>query len=263
MSSHEILYSQWAILIIGGLFLSFWGMSELGCRLGLRVSGEEQPEARAQIQAIEAAILTLLGLLLAFTFSMSGNRFETRKANVVEEANAIGTAYLRASVLPSPERKELEDLLRVYAKARIEFYEAPLDLRELERISRRTDALQQKFWALGAAEARKTPTPILGLVLSSLNAVIDLREKQTVAFENHVPESILLFLLIFSSLAGGVIGYLNGIHHHRRRIMTLIFATTIAMTIFLVIDLDRPRRGLIRVHHESLTRLLQSIEPKP
>ena len=118
MISKEWLYSQDITVIILVLFVLFIAVQELGFRIGRKRSGDRKEDS--QSQALEAAILTLFGLLLAFTFSMAANRYDLRRQIVVDEANAIGTAYLRARVLPIESRQRLQDLLLRYVNARLD-----------------------------------------------------------------------------------------------------------------------------------------------
>jgi hypothetical protein len=109
-------------------------------------------------------------------------------------------------------------------------------------------------------QSRARPTPTNALLVATLNEMIDLREKQQATFENVVPQSVILFLLILAPLVVGVIGYMNGVHGVKRLPLSILFSVVVAMTLFIILDLDRPRRGVIRVGHESFRRLQQSID---
>lgn len=249
------LYSLDASKIIAGLMVLFWTIGEVAFRCGRRHSLRRLPGENPQSQAIEAAVLTLFGLLLGFTFSMSAQRFEARKQGLLEEANAIGTAYLRAALVEPPATAAIRDSLRGYLDARLEHYQAPLNEPQLQAANVKADGFQRQAWELAVAAGQKKPTPLSALLISALNEMIDLREKQTVAFENIVPQTVLAFLLFLALIAVSVVGYLNGIGKARQSLLCLVFGGVVASTLFLVIDLDRPRRGPIRLSHTSLLRL--------
>jgi hypothetical protein len=259
--SNELLYDLDLLLIffvsIGALIL----FTELGFHLGRRAGRTISDKARSQISAVQGAILGLLALLLGFTFAMAMGRFDVRKQLVLDEANAIGTTYLRAQLLPEPPRQEISDLLRQYVRVRLEFYEAGTDEKKLNVASDATDKLQNQLWSIAAALGEKEPRAVtLGLFLQSLNEVIDLNNKRLNALENHVPE-IILFLLYFVALvATGLIGYGCGLGGVRNLFVTAVSSVLIAAVILVIIDLDRPRHGLIQVSQQRMLELRHSLE---
>ncbi|MFM8314530.1 MAG: hypothetical protein ACKOA8_09620 [Deltaproteobacteria bacterium] len=256
------LYSLDTSTIVTLVFLGFILVWELAFRLGRRAATRRGKQSETQSQTIEAAVLTLFGLLLGFSFSMSSARFEARKQTVLEESNAIGTAYLRADVLELNSKQALRQILSRYLDARIELYQSGFQEEEVRLANEKADRAQKEAWELAVQESRKFPTPISALVLASLNQMIDLREKQQFSFENVVPQLVLGFLLVLSLLAVGVVGYLNGLTQSRHRGLSLVFALVVAMTLFLVFDLDRPRRGPIKLTYESFLRLRQTMDHK-
>jgi hypothetical protein len=246
---------------IAGLLLA----TEIGYQIGKREEVSIDDHAKSQINAVQAAILGLLALLLGFTFSMAMSRFETRKQMVLDESNAIGTAYLRAQLLPEPTRKEVSQLLRQYIEARLDFYAADIDTRRLQAAKEQTARLQSQLWSYAAAWGKQEPRAVTaGLLLSSLNEVIDLHSKGLTALENHVPE-IIMFLLYFVALvATGLIGYCCGLAGRRNFVVTLAASVLIAVVIMVIVDLDRPRRGLIRVGLVRMEELRGSLAlPNP
>lgn len=256
------LYSLDTSVIVAVVFIGFILTWEMAFRLGRRAATRRGKHSETQSQTIEAAVLTLFGLLLGFSFSMSSERFEARKQTVLEESNAIGTAYLRADVLETNAKQALQQILRRYLEARIELYQSGFQEDEVRSANEKADRAQKEAWELAVQESRKFPTPISALVLASLNQMIDLREKQQFSFENVVPQLVLAFLLVLSLLAVGVVGYLNGLTRNRHRGLSLVFALVALMTLFLVFDLDRPRRGPIKLTYESFLRLRQTMDPK-
>jgi len=259
--SGEMLYglNEWLIaLIICTLFLC---AIEIGFRLGRREKSKDNELTKSQINMLQAASLGLLALLLGFTFSMALARFDTRKQLVLEEANAIGTTYLRAQLLPDPARKEVSDLLRRYVDVRLEFYQSGINQRKLQRVDEETDKIHKALWAYaiaaGGQDSRAIPT---GLFIQTLNEVIDLHAKRVTAMENHVPENIFLVLLIVAMLSLGLVGYGSGMAKNRNLLPTLISIILIASVILLIMDLDRPRRGFIKVSQQSLSDLRENLK---
>jgi hypothetical protein len=259
----ELLYDLdlWLIFLIsiGALFL----FTELGFHLGRRAASTTSDHARSQVGTIQGALLGLLALLLGFTFAMAMSRFEVRKQLILDEANAIGTTFLRTQLLPEPQRREIADLLRRYVRVRLEFYEAGTDNKKLDAVNNATAKLQAQLWSAGAALGEKDPRAVtFGLFLQSLNEVIDLHNKRLTALENHVPEIILILLYFVALVATGLIGYGCGLGEVRNFFVTVVASVLIAAVIMVIIDLDRPRRGLIRGSQQRLVELRDSLEGK-
>lgn len=239
-----------------GMFLA---VIEIGFRLGRRSQSMDE-HSRSQIAAVQGAILGMLALLLGFTFAMSMSRFETRKQLVLEEANAIGTTFLRTQMLPEPQRQEISDLLRRYVEARIQFYQSGIDLKRLRQANLFTEQLHKQLWSRAAALGATDPRAVMtGLFLQSLNEVIDLHAKRLTALENRVPGIIFVLLYFVALTATGLIGYGCGLAGRRNFFVTLVAAGLIAAVILVIIDLDRPRRGFIQVSQQRLIELRDSL----
>jgi hypothetical protein len=259
----ELLYDVDLLLIflvsIGALIL----FTELGFHLGRQAGRNTSEKARIQIGAIQAAILGLLALLLGFTFSMAMSRYEVRRLLVLDEANAIGTASLRAQLLPDPPRREIADLLRRYVQVRLDFYEADANANKLDAANQATNKLQTQLWSIAADLGVKEPRAVtVGLFLQSLNEVIDLHNKRLTALENHVPEIILFLLYFVALLATGILGYGCGLGGVRNFFVTVVSSILIAAVIIVIIDLDRPLHGLIQVSQQRMLELRNSMEGK-
>jgi hypothetical protein len=257
------LYSVGTFTIIAILFIGFILTWELAFRGGRRLATRRAKDSETQSQSIESAVLTLFALLLGFSFSMSSGRFEARKQTVLEESNAIGTAYLRSATLEQAPKQALRLALRRYLDARIELYQWGHQTEELRHANEKADRAQKEAWEIAVQESKKFPNPISALMLTALNQMIDLREKQQFSFENVVPQLVLGFLLVLSLIAVGVVGYLNGLTRNRHRGLSLVFGLVVIMTLFLVFDLDRPRRGPIKLTYESFLRVRQQMEQNP
>jgi hypothetical protein len=251
--------NEWLIFVVViALFLS---ASEIGFRLGWWGQSKSNEPTRSQVGMLQAASLGLLALLLGFTFSMALTRFDTRKQLVLDEANAIETTYLRAQLLPEPTRKEVSNLLRRYVDVRLEFYQAGINQRMLRKVDDETEKLHRALWLYAIAAGGQDPRAITtGLFIQSLNDVIDLHAKRVTALENHVPENIFVLLIIVATLSLGLVGYGAGIGRDRNLLPTVISVILIASVILLIMDLDRPRRGLIKVSQQSMVHLPDSLK---
>jgi hypothetical protein len=215
---------------------------------------------KSDIALILGSVLTMLALLLAFTYSMAENRFETRRQLVIEEANAIGTTYLRAKTLPEPRSSEIQHLLRQYAALRVEIGDKVSgDMETIREIRNRTTKVNDVLWSHAAAIARETQNPVISIFLQSLNEMIDLREKRWAAFNNRVPSSIYIVIVIFSIITVWLVGYYFKSHGRREQMMTIMFSLLVSLVIWLIMDLDQPVRGAIRTSQQSLIDLNQSL----
>lgn len=214
----------------------------------------------SQINTIQGAILALFGLLLAFTMSMASSRYEVRRQLVLTESNAIGTAYLRAQLLPEPYSTQIKSLLRDYVDARLEFYNARIDPLRFQVALDKTKQLQDRLWQqAGLASALDTRSVTTGLFIQSLNEVIDLHSTRLAAMKNRVPETVIYLLFIMAVISLGVVGYASGLVPHRNMIPALVIAFLTVVIIMVIIDLDRPRTGLILINQESMIQLQQSL----
>jgi hypothetical protein len=249
----------WLILI--GSIVLFLGATQIGFFLGHRAhkSGVDE-HSRTQISTIQVAILGLLALLLGFTFAMSMSRYDKRKQMVLEEANAIGTTYLRTQLLPQPPRQEISNLLRQYVDVRLEFYAAGVDEEKLHQAMAGAQKLHKQIWSYTPALGEKDPRAVTtGLFLLSLNEMIDLHAKRLTAMQNHVPESALLLLYLLSAIAVMIVGYASGVAGLRNWFVTMMLPFLIAVVINVIVDIERPRRGLIKVGQERMIELRQTL----
>jgi hypothetical protein len=256
----ERLYDLDLGLIYLASIVVFLVVLEAGFRLGRRALANSPEGEITELATIQGAMLGLLGLLLGFTFSMAITRFEARKQLLLDEVNAIGTTFLRAQILPDPARQEVSSLLRRYVDIRLEAYHYLADSGQARSLGDQTSQLQRQLWGqaarLGDQHPRSVPT---GLFISSLNEVIDLYAKRQTALENHVPEIILILLYFVACIAFGLIGYASAAGGRRNFVATLIASIAIAAVILVIIDLDRPQRGLIRVSQKQMLELHDSL----
>lgn len=240
-------------LILGATEVGFW----VGRRH--RDAGRSRHE-RFQVSTLQAATLGLLGLLLAFTLSMAEERFSGRRAVIVEDANAIGTSYLRALFLPDAERVESRALLRQYTNERVAFYDASGNEEEIRRTSERSEAILDRLWMLAVSVGRANPeSEPVKLYVASLNATIDLESKRVAILYATLPKTIVALLLLVAVIAVGFTGYSCGLSGRRGVPVLYIVPPLIALACCVVLDLSHPRVGLIRAGDVAMERLQQSM----
>jgi len=258
--SGELLYGASLWLIITVMLAMLILVTEAGFRAASKARSKLDETAKSQVGIITGALLGLLALLLGFTFAMAQSRFDLRQSLVLEESNNIGTAYLRTRLLPEPNRIEAADLLRDYVAARMDFYRVGADHTRVDEAHNRTLQLQNQLWSNAVSAVAKDDREVTtGLFIESLNEVFDSQAKRFAAMENHVPETVLLLLFIVALVAALGVGYGCGLGAHRHLFSTTMMSLLIVLVIAVIIDLDRPRRGLIRISQNSMIRLQESV----
>jgi hypothetical protein len=228
--------------------------SELGLRLARATRREEDARAKAQLPGVQAALLGLLALLLGFTMSMAVSRFERRQQLVVEEANAIGTAALRARLLAGPEGDAIAALLRNYVDARV----ASSDEGGVRERATSPDAetLQQELWSRAVATAQQDPRAVTsGLLLQALNEAFDIRTVRLAVLNNHVPASVIVLICAVAMIGVASVSYGYGLGGRRHVFFMITLSVTIALVVITILDLDRPGHGAIRVSEQAMINL--------
>jgi len=222
-------------------------MLEVGRRVGVRRRLHDPDGATAGLGALDGAIFGLMGLLIAFTFSGAASRLDTRRQLIVQEANNIGTAYLRLDLLPASAQPQLRDDFRRYVDSRLAVYRALPDVEAAKGRLAESNAIQGEIWNLAVAATKVNGNAITSLVLSSLNDMIDITTTRTVALQTHPPLAIF-WMLILMVLAGALLaGYGTADSKQRSWLHTIGFAVLMTVAIYMIIDLEYPRFGLIRV----------------
>lgn len=239
-----------AVVFAGGLFVGMLGMLELGRVVGVRRRRSEGEQARAGITEVENAVYALLGLLIAFTFSGAASRFDDRRRLVAQEVNAIGTAWLRLDLLPSDSREELRDLFRRYVDSRIESYRhLPRDVPAAKQELARSIQLQGRIWerAIAAVNAHAARESDERLLLPALNDMFDIVTTRTNAMRIHPPLIIWGMLALLSLLGALLAGYAMAEAKTRAWLHVVTFALVLALTVYVIVDIEYPRLGLIRM----------------
>lgn len=251
------MYSLNSVLIAAVLFLLIVAANEIGLRIGGHYLGQSDSDVKSQTSAIQAGILGMLALILGFTFNMSIQRYDVRSGAEVTEANAIGTAELRTALLPDPYAGQAQAAIDEYIALRLRSAGVDLTHREERRaLFVETTQLQQRIWDIGVAAADANPNPVRsGYFLTAVNEMIDAYGSRIDALQRHVPPAIFYLLFIFFVATGGLIGYSSGLGQRRSRVPALILNLLICLLVFIIIDLDRPRRGVIQVRQDSMEAL--------
>jgi hypothetical protein len=199
--------------------------------------------------------LTLLGLIIGFTFSMAVSRYDLRKNYEEQEANAIGTEFVRADLLPAADAVKVRMLLVSYLHQRILNY-LSRDPRETHEIDLQTAQLQNQLWSAVSGPAIARPTPVNALVLAGMNDVLNSQGYTQAAWWNRIPIEAWVLLTLIAAFCNLMIGFgAKG----RSGVLLFILPTALAISFFLIADIDSPRRGLIRVHPQNLESLAESL----
>lgn len=244
---HALISLLIALVLFAGMLL----LQDIGRRIGARRRAQDAVGAGAGTGAVEGAVFALLGLLVAFTFSGAASRFDARRALVVEEANAIGTAYLRLELLPANAQPALRDLFRRYVDSRLEIYRklsaADLDAAkaELDRSIRLQEAIWSQAVIAGQLEGAPPAAPML--LLPALNQMFDITTTRTMALKMHPPTVVFVMLLGLALASALLAGYAMGGGKTREWLHMLAFAAVVAITVYVILDVEYPRLGLIRI----------------
>lgn len=232
------------------LWLAAWGGATLGRRRPKLDEG-----SRADFGVVQGATLTLLGLIIGFSFSMAIGRYDQRKTYEEAEANAIGTEYVRADLLPATEGARVRDLLRSYTDLRISFY-TTRDKEELERIGSKTSALQSELWAAVKQPAIAQPSPLIALAVSGMNDVLNSQGYTQAAWWNRIPEAAWGLMFVIAIFANVLLGFGE---RRMRPMLLVILPLLISISFFLIADIDSPRRGVIRVRPQNLESMQRGL----
>jgi hypothetical protein len=242
--------------ILATFFTAMVAAQMAGHRFGLRRSDGDPFATSEGTAAVEAALYALLGLLVAFTFSGAQERLTARRALIVDESNAVGTAYLRLDLLPPDDQPALRDDLRRYVDARIAFYGQLLNLHAAKIEKQRCDDLQRAIWKQAvAASARAGDPRATLLLLPSLNQLFDLAGARYAALRNHLPIAIFVQLVLIALVCAFFAGIGMARRRHPSLLHMIMFAGIIAVTAYVILNLEFPRVGFVRMaHFDALLR---------
>jgi hypothetical protein len=255
--------TSFGYILSGGLFVGMLILLEVGRRLGARRLARDPEGARTGVSAVEGALFGLLGLLIAFTFSGAAGRLDARRKLITDEANNIGTAWLRLDLLPADAQPALRELFRQYLDSRLLTYEKIPDLPAVEAELAHSIQIQGEIWKQAVAAVRAAPPGPSGTaLLTALNAMFDIVTTRTMAARTHPPGIIYLMLVVLALAASLFAGDAMAGAKSRSWIHVVGFAMVMSLTVYVILDLEYPRVGFIRIDATDrvLTDLRESMK---
>lgn len=254
----------WAVLLVAAVLVML--SLEAGYHLGHRSRRKSEDEKESPVSAIAGSVLGLVAFMMAFTFGIVSERYDSRKALVREEANSIGTTYLRADFLPEPDRDESKGLLKEYVAHRISITErlrsGQMKPEEMAASLAEATRAHHRLWDMAVANARKDMnSDVAALYIDSLNGLIDLHSMRVaVALQARIPAGIWASLSCLTFLGMMAVGYQMGIAGSKRSLVQPILALSFSLVIALIASLDRPHATFVKVSQQPFTDLLNSME---
>lgn len=250
---------NYPFLIFLASFMTLWLSSLLGRHFLLKHHKPDK-ESREDFGVILAAALTLLGLIIGFSFSMAANRYDLRKSYEEAEANAIGTEYLRADLLPAADGAKVRALLKKYIDLRIQFYLTHQEEQESQQMSNNTAQLQADLWSSVLAPAAAQPTPITALAVSGMNDALNSQGYTQAAFWNRIPTAAWALMATIAIGCNLLVGYGSRSRTAGARLLPIL-PVLVSVAFMFIADIDSPRRGIIRVKPQNLINLAGSLYP--
>jgi len=248
--------TDYPLLVFVLSFLVLWLSTRIGASFLAR-QRKLEADIREDFGVILAATLTLLGLIIGFSFSMAISRHDQRKNYEEAEANAIGTEYARADLLPAADAAKLRALLRNYLDQRILFY-VTRDEQQIRQINGRTAQLQTELWSAVLAPAAVQPTPMVALAVSGMNDVLNSQGYTQASWWNRIPIAAWGLMAAIAICCNVLVGY-GARNVKAERILLLVLPLLVAIAFFLIADIDSPRGGVIRVKPQNLVSLVESL----
>jgi hypothetical protein len=252
----------WAI-VVGLLVLSLVA-NELGFRHGHNRHDQETELSKTVSNTLKGSIFALVALLLAFSFSATSSRYDMRQRLVLDQANAIGTAYLRAGLLGTAARDAIRGTLRQYVQVRLESYRSGYHTARSGELQLQIERLMSDLWREVERENASNPEAIrTSLIVPAANEVIDLSSSRAWANRNHLPDPVLALLLTSVIISSLLLGHSSGQAGRRHPGLWLASNVVLVLVLYVVLDFDRPRRGIIRIDQAPLTELQAALEANP
>jgi hypothetical protein len=252
ITDHPLIFFAFSFF---SLMLSAW----IGASLS-KMQRKLTDDVREDFGIIQAATLTLLSLLIGFSFSMAVDRYNQRKICEEAEANAIGTEYLRIGLLPAADVAGVRGLLLNYLDQRVLFHTS-IDEQQLRQINAQTAKLQAELWSAVQASAVAQSTPVVALAVAGMNDMLNTQGYTQAAWWNRIPVSAWGLMVVIAIFCNVLIGY-SSRNPKAEPILPLILPLLVSIAFFLIADIESPRRGLIRVNPQNLLSLSQSLHPQ-
>ncbi len=252
-----LMISPFSVLLIS--FIVLWISARIGAFFR-RKRRDLDDETNIDLGLILAATLTLLGLIIGFSFAMAINRYDQRKNYEEAEANAIGTEFFRADLLPATDGRKVRALLAKYTDERILFYTTQ-DQQELHRVNAATARLETDLWSAVQAPAVAQPTPVATLVASGMNDVLNSQGYTQAAWWNRIPVAAWGLMIAIAICCNMLLGY-NLRRGNTEPVVLVVLPLVVSISFLLIADLDSPRGGIIHVRPQNLISLSQSMQPQ-
>lgn len=248
MTGDQNALGTWGPLICIGLFAGMLLVHELGRRLGVRRRAKDLEGARLGLGPVESATFGLLGLLIAFTFSGAVTRFDVRRNLVTEEANLIEQAWLRVDLLPQAEQLTIRKHFRDYLDSRLATYDKLPDLAAANAELEHSRRLQREIWQDTVTASRNSGSPVgVNLLLTSINGMMAITTTRTMATRIHPPGIVYGMLFTAALMAALLAGYNSAGGTTRGWLHAIGLATIVSIALYVIIDIEHPRIGLVRV----------------
>jgi hypothetical protein len=241
---------NYPVLVFVFSFFLLWSSAWVGGKISHR-RHDLTEDLRSDFSVILAASLTLLGLIIGFSFSMATGRYDLRKTYEEAEANAIGTEYVRADLLAPAEASQVRGLLKQYTDLRIQFYNTR-NWDDLTSINRETAQIQDQLWTAASQSAMAQPTPVRALAVAGMNDVLNSQGYTQAAWWNRIPAGAWCLMFAIAVACNVLVGY--GARKMGPRLF-MVLPLLVAISFFLIADIDSPRGGVIRVHPQNLESL--------
>ncbi len=253
-----LLGNQWVFgFAVAALLLA---ISEAGYRIGMHLYSRKDEARKSQISGVQGAVLGLLGLLLGFTFSMAVNRFESRRDLVLKEANAVGTAWLRAGLLPEVRRAPVKELFRQYVDARLKYQSIGYDPAMIAEGLRKCGAIETALWQHAEAAAIEAPTPITATFVIALNEMIDTAAERITEHRNRIPPVVWVLLIVVAACGCLTSSYGAGAHGARSAFTSFVLPLLITVVIVFIFDLLHTHQGFVSISQQPMLELQQSMQ---
>jgi hypothetical protein len=243
--------------VVGISFVLLWLSALTGASVRRKRNLKE--DEHEDFNVVVAATLTLLGLIIGFSFSMAVSRYDLRKNYEEAEANAIGTEYVRADLLPAADAERVRRLLRQYLDERVMFYQTR-NHQELLKINTVTSQLQTDLWSAVKTPAGAMPTPVVALAVSGMNDVLNSQGYTQAAWWNRIPIAAWGLMVAIAICCNVLIGY-GALHAEAKSARLVVLPLVVSISFLLIADIDSPRSGVIHVRPQNLMSLAQSINP--
>jgi hypothetical protein len=247
---------EYPLLVFPLSWLTLWLATRIGASV-LRKNRKLESTVREDFSTVQVTTLTLSGLIIGFSFSMAINRYEQRKNYEEAEANAIGTEYVRADLLPAPDGANLRLLLSQYLDQRVAFYLAR-DERQLVEINAQTAQLQSQLWAVVRAAAGTQPNAIVALTVAGMNDVLNAAGYTQAAWWNRIPTGAWVLMIAIAVTSQLLIGF-GAQNAKAEGLLFAVLPFVVSIAFLLIADIDSPRGGLIRVYPQNLASLADSL----